>query len=152
MSVSPGLGILSHLNVIAHRCQLVNQALLDHLISHCQLDHHFLALKRFLLLEDGEFGHALSTKLCQQLHFGSDWQVLCSPSFLNPLLASALEFSLHHHSLSAPIQLGFSLLYQPHNIHCNGESACSLLQHNTHPSALSNSCQGFRLSGVEIQS
>lgn len=103
---------------LAPRCSLVNSSLLDYFYSHCQLHHHFLTLKRFLLLEDGEFGHALSTKLCEKLSCASDWRELASPSFLNPLLVSSLEASLHCQSVSS--QLSFSLKYQPHTIHTNG--------------------------------
>lgn len=103
------------------RCSLVNGALLDYLFTHCQLHQHFLSLKKFLLLEDGEFGHSLSTQLCQQLSFGEDWRPLCSPSFLNPLLVSAVESSLSHDSVFTN-RLSFSLKYLPHTVHANGES------------------------------
>ena len=99
----------------------MNKSVLDYLVTHCQLHQHFLTLKRFLLLEDGEFGHSLSTQLSQQLSFGKDWRLLCSPSFLNPLLLSALEASLNSNSSFAN-KLSFALKYQPHTVHVNGKS------------------------------
>lgn len=98
----------------------MNSALLDYLVSHCKLHHHFITLKRFLLLEDGEFGQALSDRLCHQLSFGRDWRPLCSPSFLNPLLVSCLEASLQGHSVS-PAKLSFFVKYQPNTMHANGK-------------------------------
>lgn len=99
----------------------MNKSLLDYLVTHCQLNQHFLTLKRFLLLEDGEFGHSLSTQLSQQLSFGREWRPLCSPCFLNPLLLSALRTSLHHNSPFAS-KLSFALKYQPHTVRVNGKS------------------------------
>lgn len=100
------------------RNYLVNSALLDHFLSSCHMTNHFLSLKRFLLMEDGEFAHSLATQLfhqvppsipsvrsvicsvcvCVQLMYGGSAARLSSPAFLNPLLQSALDSSLHGNS------------------------------------------------------
>ena len=41
----------------------MNSALLDYFLTSCHVTTHFLSLKRFLLLEDGEFAHTLSSHL-----------------------------------------------------------------------------------------
>ena len=80
---------------------------------------HFVALKRYLLMEDGEFGHSLASRLFDELTFGRKWRHLCSASFLNPLLSAALGGSLHGRSPEAG-RLSFALKYQPTAVkaHC----------------------------------
>lgn len=116
------------------RSQLVNAALVQHFMTECQILRHFVALKRFLLLEDGEFGLSLSTKLFEeviavqlspwqrittfslpQLTYGGPSNHLLSPSFLNPLLSSALDSSLHGNTPEAK-QLSFALKYKPASV------------------------------------
>jgi gamma-tubulin complex component 6 len=63
---------------------------------------HFLSMKRFLLLEDGEFAHTLSSHLFNKLRSGGGAR-MTSPSFLNPLLQSALDSSLHGNSPNAEL-------------------------------------------------
>lgn len=102
-----------------NRSLLVNQALLDHFIQDCHIERHFTALKRFLLLEDGEFAHIISTQLCEQLAYGS-WKDLYSASFLNPLLNMALESSLHGNSPETS-RLSFALSHTPTAVHSHGK-------------------------------
>ncbi len=45
----------------------MNSALVEHFITEYQISRHFVALKRFLLLEDGEFGHSLATRLFEEV-------------------------------------------------------------------------------------
>ena len=98
----------------------MQEVLLDHFIHQCQLQKHFLAVKRFLLLEDGEFGHALSTKLCGELSSGRDWRVLYSPSFLRSLLVSSVEASINRDSVDVTC-LHLSTRGEPKPIHPNGK-------------------------------
>ena len=116
------------------RFQLVNAALVQHFMTECQIFRHFVALKRFLLLEDGEFGLTMATKLFEevkvvqlslwqpvttfplpQLTYGGPSNHLLSPSFLNPLLSSALDSSLHGSTPEAK-RLSFALKYKPASI------------------------------------
>ncbi len=113
------------------RSTLVNEALLRYFLSECHITHHFNVIKWFLLLEDGEFGHALSTRLCEELTHGRDWRVLVSPSFLNPLLSTALEVSVHSRCPEAQ-RLSFALKYRPTSVNTHGEycthtSSCSIM-------------------------
>ena len=113
------LEALHSLLVFPPRSELVNEALLQHFTQSCDVVRHFLALKRFLLLEDGEFGHALSTRLCEQLTYGGSWRELASPAFLNPLLTGSLAVSLHGQTTEAS-QLGFALSHRPRGINPHG--------------------------------
>jgi gamma-tubulin complex component 6 len=81
---------------------LVNSALLDHFLTSCHVTTHFLSLKRFLLLEDGEFAYTLSSHLFNKLRSGGGSR-MTSPAFLNPLLQSALDSSLHGNSPNAEL-------------------------------------------------
>lgn len=71
------------------------------------------------MLEDGEFGHALSTQLCDELMSGRDWRILYSPSFLRSLLVSSLEASIHRDSVDST-SLHFTTKYEPSPKHPNG--------------------------------
>ena len=70
-------------------------------------------------MEDGEFSHVLSSRLCEQLTYGPSPRTLCSPSFLNPLLTFALETSLHGHLPEAQ-RLAFKINHQPALIRTHG--------------------------------
>jgi len=93
------------------QARLVNSALLNHLLVDRQLVDHFLALRKYLLLSDGEFGRQLVLSLCQlgqtidqpsqlagQLHShlwsGAPPPHLLSPVSLNRVLDSALAGSV----------------------------------------------------------
>ncbi|XP_064400242.1 uncharacterized protein LOC135346526 isoform X2 [Halichondria panicea] len=106
---------------------LVNEALLRYFLSECHITHHFNVIKWFLLLEDGEFGHALSTRLCEELTHGRDWRVLVSPSFLNPLLSTALEVSVHSRCPEAQ-RISFALKYRPTSLNTHAIDALEFLQ------------------------
>ena len=99
----------------------MNKALLDHFLGACSIQTHFTAIKRFLLLEDGEFGHVLCSGLCEELAYGARPLYLCSSSFLNPLLRRALESSLHGHTAQAQ-RLAFNLKHRPTIIHTQGQN------------------------------
>ena len=45
----------------------MNQAVVEYLVEEKEIMKHFTALKRFLLLEDGEFAHVLTTRLFEQV-------------------------------------------------------------------------------------
>ena len=98
----------------------MNKALLDHFLVACCIRTHFTAIKRFLLLEDGEFAHVLCSGLCEELAYGAVPLYLSSSSFLNPLLRLSLESSLHGHTPQAQ-RLAFKLKYRPTIIHTQGK-------------------------------
>ena len=68
------------------RNHLVNAALLDHFLTSCHVTSHFLSLKRFLLLEDGEFAYSLSTQLFHKVS-----NSLSLPFFSNNCLSAVEE-------------------------------------------------------------
>merc|ERR1719419_701079 len=91
--------------------RLVNSALLNHMLVDRQLTEHFIALKNYLLLADGEFGRQLVLSLCQlghqldhpsqlagQLHShfqsGAPVPMMMSPTTLNRVLDTALSGSI----------------------------------------------------------
>ena len=61
----------SHILLISlcslHRANLVNTALVNHFINDLEIKNHFILLKRYLLLEDGEFANVLCSKLFHQV-------------------------------------------------------------------------------------
>ena len=93
------------------QAKLVDSALLNHLLVDRQLVDHFFALRKYLLLADGEFGRQLVLSLCQlghnmdqpgqlagQLHShiwsGAPPPHLLSPASLNRVLDCALAGSV----------------------------------------------------------
>lgn len=81
--------------------RLIDKALLEHLTRNCNLVKHFTALKLFLLMEDGEFAHTLTSVLFEELTNDKNWTRICSASFLNGLLSRALDSSLQGSSPEA---------------------------------------------------
>ena len=77
-------------------------------------------MRWFLLLEDGEFGHVLSTRLCEELSCSRNWKRLCSSSFLNPIMTAALEVSLHSQCPEAQ-RISFALKFQPKSVDTHGQ-------------------------------
>ena len=45
----------------------MSTALVQYFTTELEIQEHFLTLKSFLLLEDGEFGHALTTSLFEEV-------------------------------------------------------------------------------------
>ena len=56
----------------------MNTALVQHFTTELAIQEHFLTLKSFLLLEDGEFGHALTTSLFEEVGLVFQWRLLIS--------------------------------------------------------------------------
>ena len=102
------------------RASLVNSALVTYFIEELNIKDHFVALRRFLLLEDGEFGHTLSNGLFEELSSLNPAVRLTSFVFLNPLLTSALQSSIYGDTVHAS-RLSFGLKYIPHTIDSTGE-------------------------------
>ena len=55
------------------RARLVNSGLVQYFTTELAIQEHFLTLKSFLLLEDGEFGHALTTSLFEEVSLILVW-------------------------------------------------------------------------------
>ena len=81
----------------------MNSALLDHFMTSCHMTNHFHSLKKFLLLEDGEFAHSLATGLFQEVSLLSPFPP--SPHLLFSLLpagARSLPPPTHLPSIPQP--------------------------------------------------
>lgn len=136
LSEQSGEGILP-LSTILWRCiavplnaqaRLVNSALVQYFTTELAIQEHFLTLKSFLLLEDGEFGHALTTSLFEELARNTPVHKLCSSALLNPILLTSLESSVMAASCRHTSRLSFSLKYQPNNIKVNSFGALEFLE------------------------
>ena len=111
---SAPLSLILHNSILAPlraQARLVNSALLNHMLVERRLAEHFIALRKYLLLADGEFGRQLVMSLCQlsqtmvsplqladQLHShlttGGPAPHLLSPANLNRVLDSAINGSV----------------------------------------------------------
>ena len=64
------------------RLHLVDLALLEHLTRRCELAKHFTALKLFLLMEDGEFAHTLTSTLFEEVRGSMEMWVFVGDYYL----------------------------------------------------------------------
>ncbi|XP_065912106.1 gamma-tubulin complex component 6-like isoform X2 [Dysidea avara] len=110
------------------QARLVNSALVQYFTTELAIQEHFLTLKSFLLLEDGEFGHALTTSLFGELARGTPVQQLCSSVLLNPILATSLESSVVAATCRHTSRLSFSLKYHPTSIKASSVGALDFLE------------------------
>lgn len=53
---------------VLHRVELVNSIILKYFMQDLKIGEHFEAIRLFLLLEDGEFGHALTDSLFHKVN------------------------------------------------------------------------------------
>ena len=51
-----------------YRVELVNSIILKYFMQDLKIGEHFEAIRLFLLLEDGEFGHALTDSLFHKVN------------------------------------------------------------------------------------
>lgn len=118
------------------RNYLVNSALLDHFLSSCHMTNHFLSLKRFLLMEDGEFAHSLATQLFHQVppSIPSVRSVICSVC----VCSSCMEGLLHGCHLQPSSIPYCNLLWTPVSMatHPTHSYSALLLVVHTHLSTL----------------
>jgi hypothetical protein len=127
---------VSPLSVVLNRCvttplrtqsSLINFALVEYFKEVLNITEHFVALRRFLLLEDGEFGHTLSNGLFAELSSLNPVVRLTSFAFLNPLLTSSLQSSIYCDSIQAN-RLSFGLKYTPQTINSTSSDALDFLE------------------------
>ncbi|XP_041460037.1 gamma-tubulin complex component 6-like isoform X1 [Lytechinus variegatus] len=91
---------------------LVNQSILDYFLVDLRVDKHFTALRRFLFLQDGEFGQALCDQIFDKLAQCVHLQELLSPLTLNQILSRAIQLSASSDSEQAD-NLSFALKWHP---------------------------------------
>jgi gamma-tubulin complex component 6 len=112
---------------LTSQVSVVNQAVIAYFMEELGMQEHFSALRHFLLLEDGEFGHALTDGLCTKLSSGISPSNLCSAGTLNGLLGGSLEASLNV-SLEQTSRLSFSLKRIPRVLKPNDINALDFLE------------------------
>ena len=93
---------------------------MSYFIEELAIKEHFTAMRQFLLLEDGEFGHVLANALFEEVAHSDSAVRLSSAIFLNPLLTKALQHSMYGDSPYAS-RLSFQLKYQPTAIRSTSE-------------------------------
>ncbi|CAI9609715.1 unnamed protein product [Staurois parvus] len=97
--------------IVSH-VSLVNKAVVDFYFVELNMEKHFVAIRHFLLMEDGEFAQSLSDQLFEKLVSGQTPGELFTPLVLNSILNKALQYSLHGDSQLAS-NLSFALKYIP---------------------------------------
>ncbi|KAI8517690.1 Gamma-tubulin complex component 6 [Branchiostoma belcheri] len=97
---------------------LVNKAIVDYFIVELKAQRHFKALRTYLLMEDGEFGHAISDQLFDKLAQGLSPQELLSPLVLNSVLTRAIQTSINRDS-DYTANFSFALKWLPEHFKLN---------------------------------
>ena len=117
---TPHLTSCTWLVCVFCRASIVNSALVGYFMEGLAIQEHFVAMRRFLLLEDGEFGHVLASALFEAVSSPSAVVRLSSAAFLNPLLTTALQSSIYGDTPHSS-RLEFALKYQPAVVKANCE-------------------------------
>ncbi|XP_070558136.1 gamma-tubulin complex component 6-like [Ptychodera flava] len=97
---------------LSAQISLVNRSILDYYMVDLNTDKHLQALRHFLFLEDGEFGHSLCHQLFERLSQGARPGELLSPLSLNSILAKALQAAVYGEMQFAE-NLSFALKWMP---------------------------------------
>lgn len=104
--------------VIYTQVSLVNKSVIDYFTTELRVNEHFKALRNFLFLHDGEFGHTLGEQLFHEISVCPSPAHVLNPTTLNNLLsrsmAALLGDSLFADNLSftvaAPVACGEDVL------------------------------------------
>ncbi|XP_028414465.1 gamma-tubulin complex component 6-like [Dendronephthya gigantea] len=92
------------LPVILKRCvkeplttqiEMVNSAVVRYFMDNLKLVEHFETLKKFLLMEDGEFSYSLTQQLFEKISTGVTPEQLCCISSLNSIMAQSIQSSVY---------------------------------------------------------
>lgn len=111
----------SLISPIQAQISLVNKAVVQYFIKDLHIEAHFDAFRKFLLLEDGEFGHSLRSQLFEKISSGMRPQEFCNTIRLNNIIIEALRLSLYASRIEYSNQLTFSLksipdVFQPSDV------------------------------------
>ncbi|KAG1681788.1 Gamma-tubulin complex component 6 [Nymphon striatum] len=128
-SLNMPLSVLIHRSLIkpvSLQVNLINKSIVDYFMVDLQINEHFHALRNFLFLHDGEFGHMLSEQLFEAVSNCSTPAQVLNPMTLNNLLSRSLSSSLHGDSIYADnlsfMMKPFYTTLQPnallHNLDC----------------------------------
>ncbi|KAL5014919.1 hypothetical protein ScPMuIL_009189 [Solemya velum] len=91
---------------------LVNESVINYFTVDLQIDGYFKALRRYLLMEDGDFAQNISDFLMEKLSMKINPHQLLNPVFLNTTLTKALRSSMHADDKYAD-NLSFAIRYLP---------------------------------------
>ncbi|XP_052265860.1 gamma-tubulin complex component 6-like isoform X2 [Dreissena polymorpha] len=91
---------------------LVNKSLVDYFLSDLQIEDHFLALRRYLCMGDGDFSEILCDLLMEKLGTNPRPRDLINPMFLNNCLNKAVRLSVNAEDKYAD-NVSFILKYLP---------------------------------------
>ncbi|XP_055878814.1 gamma-tubulin complex component 6-like [Biomphalaria glabrata] len=80
---------------IQAQMSLVNSAIINYFTQELKVDSHFEAIKRFLLMADGDFAEILANILFEKLITNPLPQEMINPVFLNGALTKAIRSSIH---------------------------------------------------------
>merc|ERR1719322_228611 len=81
------------LEPIRSHATIVNRCAVNYFMNDLQLLRHFETLRKFLLLEDGEFSQVFSDGLFEMIHSGKHPDEVFNPVSLDSLLSLALQYS-----------------------------------------------------------
>ncbi|XP_065066356.1 gamma-tubulin complex component 6-like isoform X2 [Rhopilema esculentum] len=108
--------------------KLVQTAAVEYFTDTLQIGHHFDAFRKFLLLEDGEFGHSLCNEIFKKAFVCVSPKEFCQPSILNNMINKAMQFSVFADKVESARQLTFSLKWIPDVIRTTDIASLDFLQ------------------------
>nr|XP_047122546.1 gamma-tubulin complex component 6-like isoform X2 [Hydra vulgaris] len=113
---------------IQTQISLVNKSVVQYFIGDLDIEVHFDAFRKFLLLEDGEFGHSLCSQLFSKVSSGMNPQDFCNSIHLNNIIIEALRISLYASRIKYSNQLAFSLKSLPEHFNVSEVSVLDFLE------------------------
>ncbi|XP_005101891.1 gamma-tubulin complex component 6 [Aplysia californica] len=110
---------------------LVNTAVINYFTAELKVDDHFAAIRRYLLMADGDFAEILSNILLEKLSSNPLPQEILNSVFLNGALTKAIRSSIHSDDVYTQ-NLSFATKYMPRVLNPNepGSLKCLELQYN----------------------
>ncbi|CAG5116178.1 unnamed protein product, partial [Candidula unifasciata] len=106
---------------------LMNSALVNYFTSELRVDSHFEAIRRYLLMADGDFAEILSNILLEKMLKSPKPRDILNPMFLNGALNKAVRSSIHSNDANAE-NLSFVLKDVPSVFLPNAPNSLNCLQ------------------------
>jgi len=114
---------------ISSQIKLVDDASIEYMMGSLQIEVHFDAFRKYLLLEDGEFGLSLCIQIFDKAFGGLlTPKELCNPAILNSIISQALQFSVFADKLELSRKLSFSLKFIPEFFNSTDINSLDFLQ------------------------
>ncbi|GFN97087.1 gamma-tubulin complex component [Plakobranchus ocellatus] len=112
---------------IKAQISLVNSAIVNYFTSELRIDDHFVALRRYLLMADGDFSEILANILFEKLSTNPLPQEIFNPVFLNGALTKAVRSSIYSDDKHM-LNLSFALNSMPTVLMPNAPNSLSCLE------------------------